>query len=158
LFRAQRPRSTNHALCRCNMYHRHIEIALYGKIEELCNAASFRIDYKLRVRILLKLPVHDIRRYPRMNMAFPWPNLHLASSPLLDKRTQEKVRKKQNLSISGNTIHNLHSITGSADIIAISLNLRSRVNVRNNNSIRVILLPGPQLLPIDRRRQRTTST
>src|SRR5436309_13265278 len=93
-----------------------------------------------------------------MNMAFPWPNLHLPSSPLLDKRTQEKVRKKQNLSISGNTIHNLHSITGSADIIAISLNLRSRVNVRNNNSIRVILLPGPQLLPIDRRRQRTTST
>src|SRR5881396_3622606 len=93
-----------------------------------------------------------------MNMAFPWPNLHLASSPLLDKRTQEKIRKKQNLSISGNTVHDLHRVTGGTNIVALSLNLGSRVNVRNNNSVRVILLPGAQLLPINRRRQRTTST
>src|SRR5437867_12470505 len=93
-----------------------------------------------------------------MNMAFPWPNLHLASSPLLHKSAQEKIRKKENLSISGNTVHDLHRVTGGTNIVAISLDLGSRVNVRNNNSVRVIPLPSAQLLPINRRRQRTTST
>src|SRR5438094_8837350 len=93
-----------------------------------------------------------------MNMAFPRPYLHLASSPLLHTSTQKKVGKKQNLSISGNTVHDLHRVTGGTNIIAISLNLGSCVNVRNNNGVRVILLPGAQLLPINRRRQRTTST
>src|SRR5436309_14489613 len=93
-----------------------------------------------------------------MNMALSRPYLHLASRLLLHKRTQEKIRKKQNLSISGNTVHDLHRVTGGTNIIALSLNLGSRVNVRTNNSVRVTLLPGAQLLPINRRRPRTTST
>src|SRR5438132_2602074 len=158
LVRTRLSRPTNHALCRSNMNHWHIQIALFSKIQKLRHTTTLGVDQEFRIRILRKLLIHNIRDYARMNMAFPRPNLHLSARPLLHKRTQEKIRKKQNLSIPRNTIHNLHRITGSADIIALSLNLGSRVNVRNNNSVRMILLPSPQLLPIDRRRQRTTRT
>src|SRR2546428_12019994 len=103
-------------------------------------------------------PIHNIRRYSRVNMALSRPYLHLPSRPLLHKGPQEQIRKKEDFSISRNTVDNLDRVTIGADIIALSLNLRRRVNVRDNNSLRMFVLPSPQLLPINRRRQRTTRT
>src|SRR2546425_4343044 len=90
-------------------------------------------------------------------MALSRPYLHLPSRPLLHKGPQEQIRKKEDFSISRNTVDNLNRVTRGADIVALSLNLRSRVNVRHNHSIRMLVFPSPQLLPINRRRQRTTS-
>src|SRR6266568_7113308 len=140
------------------MNHRHIKIALLSKIQKLRNTTTLRMNQEFRVRIFRKLLVHNIRSYPRVNMALSRPYLHLTPRPLLHKRPQEQIRKKEDFSIPRNTVDNLHRVTRGTDIIALSLDLRSRVNVRYDHRVRVLVLPSPQLLPINRRRQRTAST
>src|SRR5690349_2069912 len=98
LVRVRILRPTNHPFRRSNMNHRHIEIALLSKIQKLRDTPALWMDQELRIRVLRKFSVHDIRRYPCMNMALPRPDLHLASRPLLHERPQEKIGKKEDFS------------------------------------------------------------
>src|SRR5437867_10222670 len=120
------------------MCHLWVEISLLRKIEELCHTAALGMNQKLRVTMLFQFLVHNLRSNPSMNMAFPGPNLHIASRPLLHKRSQKQVWKEEDLPVPRNTIHNFDRVAGGADIITLGFHLSSGIDVRDNYGVRML--------------------
>src|SRR3972149_4183638 len=87
-------------------------------------------------------------------MALSRPYLNLPPCLLLDIRPQEQVRQEENLPVWWNAVDYFDGVAAGADVVAFGLDLGGGVDVRHDHGIRMLFLPGPQLVSVDRGSER----
>src|SRR5437867_8862087 len=134
-------RMPDHSLCREHVRQTIVNVSLPSQVQELRHTPAFRMDQELGTPVLVKLLVHDLGCNARVHMTLARPDLHSSSRLILDIRSEEHVREKQNLTVPWNTIHNPDRVARRANIITLSLHLGSRIDVRHHSRAWMIPLP-----------------
>ncbi len=113
------------------------------------------MDQKFRAGMSCALRVDVLRIDARMHVTLAHPDVHvLPPGHSAHVRAEEHVGKKENLLVGRNRVHDLDRVARRAAIVALRLHLGRRVDVTDHDRARMLGLPIPQLVRVDRRRER----
>ena len=106
-------------------------------------------EFGTRMRRPLEPDVLGIN--PGVDVTLSHPHVHVPAArnaPYVG--AEEHVRKKKNLAIGGNRVHDFDGITRRAAVVALRLYLGGSIDVGDHDRARVFRFPGAQLSRVDR--------
>ncbi len=117
-----------------------------GERHRLAGATALGMDQQVRGRVLRRHPVDVLGPDAGMDVALAHPDGQLATRDPLQPEAQEHVRQEQDLAVGGDGIDDRLGVARRAAIVRLCLHRRRGVDIGHDHRIRVLRLPGDELL------------
>ena len=125
-------------------------VAFGRKIHGGGRAPAFGVNHEIRAGVLVARAGDGYRLHGSVDMALAPPNVDvLPSGYLADVVAKEHVRQEEDLPALGNRLHDLDGIGRGTAVVAFGFHLGGRIDVGDDDCIRVLGLPGAKLVGVD---------
>ncbi len=118
-----------------------------GERHRLAGAAALGVDQQVGGRVLGRHPVDVLGPDARMDVALAHPDGQLAAGDPFQPQAQEHVRQEQDLAVGGDGIDDRLGIARRAAVVRLGLHRGRGVDVRHDDRIGVLRLPGHAAAP-----------